>query len=398
MKKNIVVINQDVGYHTIDIINTFYESGKYDKIALITGRVVKMVRQLKTDITISKIKKYDRKTVFRRLFSWTVATFQITFLLLTKYRNYYVMYISNPPTNVFSILFCKQNFSSLIFDVYPDALVATNFIKESSFAFKTWSAMNKKFFAKAETVFTITEGMKKQIANYVEEPKIQVVSLWSNDFIEIPKNKEDNKFIKKYNFENKFIVMYSGNIGLGYNVDTLIDTAKLLEESTVNERQSIEKTEQQLKKQIVFVIIGEGWLKSKLEEKIKTLNLKNCILLPYQSVEMLGHSLSAADIGVVSIDGKGAMLSVPSKTYNLISLEIPLLAITSTDSELSKLISIHNIGKTIDKTKIEDIKNYILNLSKDSTLYNTIKENIKACKENYTFLNSSLIVDSIVKK
>ena len=113
--------------------------------------------------------------------------------------------------------------------------------------------------------------------------------------------------------QNKFIVQYSGNIGVTHNVETLIEIAELLKDNT----------------DILFQIIGRGPRKSKLENLVKEKNLPNCVFLPFQTDDMFPYSLSAADVGVVILDETTSKGSVPSKSYNLMSYGIPSLYIAS---------------------------------------------------------------------
>ena len=135
-------------------------------------------RNLHPDIVIQKTITYDRSSNIKRLWTWGICTIHLFFLLLFKYRGYHVLYYTNPPMSYFNALFFSNPFSIVVFDVYPDALRLIG-IKKSSFVYQIWKNVNIKVFNKAIHIITLSDGMKKQLSNYVAYEKVKVVSVWS---------------------------------------------------------------------------------------------------------------------------------------------------------------------------------------------------------------------------
>lgn len=376
----IVFINQWPSHLTKDIINAF--SGKVDDIGLIAGYISKSGNPLAENVKVNRIIKYNKKNIASRAITWFIATLQIIFIVNIKYRKYHLFLSSNPPTSTFIPVFCRNKYSVQILDIYPDALVAGKFISKKSFLNRTWIKQNKKFFERAVNVFTITEGMSKTISKYCSRGKIKVIDQWppysANDHIV----RSENEFIKVNHLEDYFIVMYSGNIGLGHHVTSIVEAAKILKGHT----------------EIKFVIIGEGWNKPAVEKLIQEYRLTNCLVLPFQPSQMFKHSSQAADIGVVSVSKEMAMLSVPIKTYNLINNNIPLLGITEGESELAALISGYDIGKYFSPIQIREISDFILALYGNRKLILKYKKNLKECAGNFTSVNALLYVNEILNE
>jgi hypothetical protein len=376
----IVFINQWASHLTKDIINAFAE--KYDKVALIAGTISETGNPLHKKVKINRIIKYNKTSIFSRQVTWILATIQTIILVNLKFRTYHLFITSNPPTLAFITLFCHNKYSIQILDVYPDALIAGGFLSQKSLINKIWRKRNKAFFSDAENVFTITPGMARTISQYCTFEKIKVISQWapSIEFSNIERNK--NSFIKLHSLEKFFIVMYSGNIGLGHHVATLVETARNLIDY----------------KEIIFVIIGEGWNKPVIEKLVNKYNLKNCILLPFQSPDMFKHSSQAADIGVVSVSKEIASLCVPIKTYNLINNNIPLLCITEGESELASLVSKYDIGKCFAPNQINEISNFIISLKTEDEIAFGFKQNLKKCAKDFTPANAILYLDHFALK
>lgn len=371
---NIVFINQWASYLTKDIINAFTE--KFDNIVLLAGSISETGNPLNNKVRITHIKKYNKNSIFNRFISWIIATIQVIILVNTKYRKYHLFITTNPPTLAFITLFCGNRYSVQVLDIYPDGLVTTGIISQKSCINKLWEKRNKKFLGGAESVFTITNGMARSISKYCSLEKVRVISQWpsSNEITKIERTR--NKFIQSHSLEDYFIVMYSGNIGFGHHVDILVEAARKLLP----------------KKDILFLIIGEGIHKPKIEKLIKEYELKNCMLMPYQSPDMFKHSLQAANIGVVSVSKEAALLSVPIKTYNLINNELPLLCITDKSSELAFLVETFEIGKSFAANQINEIADFILSLKTDNHTYLSYKSNLRRCKINFSPENAYLYI------
>lgn len=377
-KKRLLIINQTTGYLVLDICNAFVNSGDYDEVILQTGDIFIRPTVPHPQLKIVSTTKYNQKNLIFRTLTWIASFIHSLGLIWFKFRDAELFIVSNPPINSFLPLFVKNKYSFLVFDVYPECLINGGFIKEDSFLSRLWAKTNLKIYNKAEKLYTISQGMAEEMSKYVKYERIKIVSLWSHELskVEIPKN--ENRFRQQFNLLDKFVVMYSGNIGKGHDVDVLVDVAKILEEEKNRE--------------IFFVFIGEGWNKPKVAEKIEKYGVKNCLLLPYQSLEMLPHSLSSPDIGVVSVYEGEAKLCVPSKTYTLINQNIPLLSIATKDSELARIIEKYKIGKNFDRTEINSIKEYLLELLDNPSKIKELKSNVENCQQFFTIQNTEVFL------
>lgn len=328
----------------VDIINQFTEDGY--RCDLITGLLVERNRPLSKEVKVHKIIRYDNTTTFRRVFTWVWGTVQIFFLVLFSFRKAHLFIVSNPPMAVLIPRIVPNSFSLLIFDVYPDAITDLGILKKKSFIIKIWKKANQRVYSRAENVFTITEGMKESLMSYVRNKNIKVVPLWADNEFLSRISREENIFIKSHSLEGKFVVLYSGNIGISNDVEVLAEVAKLINNENV-----------------IFMIIGGGARKKHLEEKVENESLKNIIILPWQDVEYLPYTLSAANIGVVTL-GKGASkLAVPSKIFSLLSVGVPIMGIAAQDSDLNNFIEAINTGKCFLPEDIEGMAQYIMRLA-----------------------------------
>jgi len=375
--KKIVIINQDSGYLMVDIANNFKEKG-YD-CSLIAGRIVMRDTELNPEIKVHKIKRYDRKTNPRRIFSWLVGTFQIYCLLVFRFRKHHLFIVSNPPFAFLLPLFLRNEYSLMVFDLFPDALIEFKIVSRNSLLSKIWIWANRKVYKKASRIFTLTSGMRQAISYYINKEKIKITPLWtSTDFLKpIPKNL--NTFIQQHNLQDKFIVLYSGNFGIAHYINLIIDLASKV---------SYER--------IIFVIIGGGPAEVAIKQKSHDLGLKNILILPWQDISVLPFSLSAADLSIVTLSENASKLGIPSKIFNYMAVGSPVLAITGSGSDLERLVIDYSIGRSFAPKQFEQIIQYIQDLSDSPELCESCRKNSFIASTYHTIKNVDLITQCYV--
>jgi len=378
-KKPIVFVNQSSGYLMIDIIHAV---GKhYTKSVLIAGTINPRNNPLGDGVTVEKMVPINRKSTLKRLISWSLGFLKALYLVKTKYRNAHLFLTTNPPFAPLIPLFCNNSYTLLVYDVYPDVLTEFKLLGKGSFIVKLWQKANRKVYAKADQLFTISEGMKRCMEHYSGENPVQVVPVWTDNQFLKPVVKAQNPFVISQGLQDKFIVLYSGNLGYTHELDVILEIAA-----------------QMKRPDLFFLIIGDGEKKSLLQQKISEDGLTNCRILPWQPVEMLPYSLASADLGIVSL-GKGAsLLSVPSKTFNLLSVGAPLLCIASDESELSGLVHQHKIGKCFTPDQVQEMIAYIENLADNREYHQTLSGNALKTSEQYGPENAERFAEELILK
>ncbi len=358
--RKIVVINQAVNYLTIGFCNAFYE--KFESVTLITGGIHAQGEELDPGIHVEYINKWVERPAKAKMMSYLKALWKTYRLLKTKYKGHEVFFVSVPPMAYLLNLKVSNRFSMVIWDVYPDVFKITG-MKETHPVYKTWARLNRKSFRKTYKLFTISDKMADLVEQYVSRDKIIIQPIWSIFQENRRTVREENPFIAEHKLEGKFVVQYSGNIGLTHKVEVLVQIADILKDYD----------------NIVFQIIGRGPRVPVLQAMVEEKNLPNCMFLPFQSDEMFPHSLSAADLGVVILDELTSKGSVPSKSYNLMSYGIPSLYIAGADSELNSYAEKFHHAGCFSENSLTDAAEFILKISSSPDDWKTMSGNsIKA--------------------
>lgn len=379
MANNIVFINQATGYLTIDIINEFARD--YDHVGLIYGEIRVQDIELDKNVIKTKIVKKKRGSNFSRFSRWFIATVQIYFLLITKYRKFEIFYFTVPPFAYLLSLLLRRRFSLLMWDVYPYALKITG-IKESNIIFRMWGKANQRIFRSAYRIFTIGNGLAKLISDYVSPERIEVIPIWSGITDYKPVSKKKNPFIINNNLDNKFIVQYSGNIGAGHNIESLLEAAK----KTISDQD------------IIYLIIGRGLKLEKVKTLIEKNNLRNCMVLPFQPDDQIKYSISAADLSVVLIEDELAQVSIPSKVYNIMKVGSVILSISPDNSELGKTVMKYRNGRNFDKSDINNLVEFIIDMKQNPDKLLEYKKRSLAAANDFSIANAKKFLDSYLNQ
>ncbi len=341
----------------VDIISAFEE--QFDERVLFTGFLNERNNKLSHNIKVEKLKRYNRSSSFKRIFTWSLAFLKALWLIKIKYRKAHLFLVSNPPFATLLPIFCKNSFDVLIYDIFPDALVEFKIISSTSVIAKWWSTANQNVFLKARKVFTISDPMKDRLSRYVDSKKIEVVPIWTdNSFLKpIPKN--ENLFLKNKKLQDKFLIVYSGNMGKSHPVSKMIELAERFKTSN----------------EVFFLLIGGGHQYLKLENQIYNSGLKNIDIMPWQPTEDLPYTLSAPHLALVTIGNEASDLSIPSKLFNFMSTGTPILCIAPKSSALSRLVFNEEIGNAFIETELNEMVDFINKCKQDNLYYNSLITN-----------------------
>ncbi len=367
--KKVVLINQSTRHLMIDIANAYAE--KYDEVVLFEGVVEEYERPLDKKVKRVKIITYNRSSGAKRMFTWGVAFLQILFKLMFGYKGYEVVYFTNPPMSYFAQLIVRKRFSVVVYDIYPDALRNIG-IKEDGWIYKRWAKINRKIYAKAEVMYTLSDGMADVLSKYVDRNKIRIVPNWSFTEKFAPVPKKDNPFAVEHRLEDKFVVMYSGNMGYTHSVDVLLDAA---EETRDDDS-------------IHYLMIGQGKKKPELEERVEREELKNVTILDLQPFDVVPFSFATADLAMITLNAESGAVSVPGKTYDLLSVGAPLVCICPETSEMVALTQKYDNGRCFCAEDVKGIVSFIKEVAGNKVLQKKMSDNSLAASKDFTRANA----------
>lgn len=268
--------------------------GKYKEKEFFTEEInnVKVLR-----VPVPEFDKTSKKSRIKNLLAYLLGARRATMMVGNQD---FVFTISQPPImggmlGVFGkkkirtedgkkpkLVYCVQDYN-------PEQIEATGYFKNKAIIdVMRW--LDKRSCRKSDLVITVGRDLVEMLKwRFVKEdvPNHMIINNWVDENEIYPLSTDDPgvmEFKKKYGLINKFIIMYSGNIGLYYDLEGLIKVIERFKTAKTPDGQ-----------EVVFAFVGAGSVLGKLVLYKREHDLDNIIFIPYQDKDKLIFSLNAAD-------------------------------------------------------------------------------------------------------
>ena len=115
--------------------------------------------------------------------------------------------------------------------------------------------------------------------------------------------------------------------------------------------------------------------------------------MEWQNKNILSHTLSSADIAIVTIDEDNADMSMPSKTFNLMVVGSPIMCIGPPNSALSKMILSNKMGQSFGKNETDGMISFIKYYFNNPNKLNELRNNSLSTAKIYSKNNAKKFVN-----
>ena len=337
-----------------------YKTQKYYKEE-ING--VKVLR-----IRVPEFSKTNKKSRVKNILSYFLGAMGTTFMVG---KVDYVFSISQPPIlggllGVWGKWMKHAKYIYNIQDFNPEQVLAIGYVK-SKLVTDVMMWLDKFSCNRSNLVITVGRDLVKTVEKRFEGkkvPKTIMINNWIDENEIYPLNENNEKvlaFKKKYGLDGKFVIMYSGNIGLYYDLEKLIEVVERFKPGT--------KTADG--RDVVFAFVGSGSVLDKLVLYVKQHHMDNVMFIPYQDKADLVYSLNAGDVHWC-VNAKGIKgVSCPSKAYGIMAVSKPILGVLESGAEVRCLIEDSQCGLCCEPgeyDKVEDNIRWFIDNAKNSEL------------------------------
>ena len=326
------------------------------------------------------VTRFSKDNIIGRLIN--IVSFMLPlalFHVLPKRKGKVFLYTTNPPflgfVGGFISLIFKHKYVVLLHDSYPEIAVWLGKIRKGGLIDRFWQWCNTIMYRRASQVIVLSNAAKKLVVNnYGPDPnRVHVIPNWADPNDLQPKPKTESKFANEHNLIEPFTVLYSGNLGLYYEFDMILEGARQL-----------------LGENFRLVITGAGGGKDKIAETIKEKKLTNTLLLGYTPQEQFNDALNCCDALIVTIARGIDGISFPSKLYTCLSVARPIIAFSTAESELRPIIEENNIGTWLAIDDSDGFVAYVRKLMANPKKAQTVGSNARELLEtHYTVKKSS---------
>ena len=281
----------------------------------------------------------------------------------------YVFSISQPPVlggllGVWGKLTRRAKFIYNIQDFNPEQVIAVNYT-QNQLILKTMMLLDKFSCRHADKVIVVGRDMVETLKERFRKGKVPrhaFINNWvdEKELYPLPMSEPHvAAFRKKYGLDNKFVIMYSGNLGLYYDLENLIRVIKEFRKGRTMDGRIEDGPLTVDGREVVFAFVGAGSVKRKLEKYKEKHHIDNVIFIPYQKKEDLVYSLNAADVHwCVSAKGiKG--VSVPSKLYGCLAVQKPVIGVMEQGAEARLIMEEVGCGYVCDPGDYEHVARHV---------------------------------------
>lgn len=281
----------------------------------------------------------------------------------------YVLSISQPPIlggllGVWTKKIKHAKFIYNIQDFNPEQVLAVDYVG-SRFITNLMMCLDKFSCRQSDLIITVGRDLVETVKKRFDGrnvPKTVMINNWIDEKEIYPLGESDKRvkdFKKKYGLEDKFVIMYSGNIGLYYDLEKLIKVLKRFRKGYTMDGNYERGPKTKDGREVVFAFVGAGSVLDKLVDYVDRHHFENIVFIPYQPKEELIYSLNAGDVHLC-VNAKGIKgVSCPSKAYGIMAAGKAIIGVLENGTEVRSLIEDAGCGKCCEPEDYEEVANII---------------------------------------
>jgi glycosyltransferase involved in cell wall biosynthesis len=340
------------------IIRDKYKKQKYYEETINGVKVLRIrVPEFNKESKVSRV-----KNIISYFFGAMAATFKVG-------KMDYVYSISQPPIlggllGVWGKWVKRVKYIYNIQDFNPEQTMTVGYSR-NKLILKAMMWLDKFSCKRADKVILVgrdmIETLKKRFGGK-RMPNYCFINNWVDEKEICPLSDDNEKvmaFKKQYGLCGKFVIMYSGNIGLYYDLENLMRILKEFRKGKTMDGQSEEGMKTADGREVVFAFVGAGSVLNKLIIYKEKHHIDNVVFIPYQDKADLIYSLNAGDVHWC-VNAKGIKgISVPSKCYGIMAAGKPVLGVLEEGSEARLLIEDIECGLCCEPGDYEAVKQQI---------------------------------------
>lgn len=242
-------------------------------------------------------------------------------------------------------------------DIHPEVSLYSGQLKKGRI-FKALQKYDSKTCHRADALVVLSDDMAKSLTDRPNNEGLTPLVL--NNFLLENFDKTDIKDTPSLP-DDKFTILFAGNIGNFQNLDTMIAAAHKLKNN----------------QDIQFWFMGEGVAKNRLIKQANTLLDKTVFFLPFVHHSVAQKLMGQASLNLVSLVPNIYKVAYPSKTLSILSQSSPILATIEIESELAQMIEKEKIGYIADQTSPNAVAQAIQKAYDERDQQNILRDNVK---------------------
>jgi glycosyltransferase involved in cell wall biosynthesis len=317
----------------------------------------------------------EKHGLLNRALLYAAFLLHATLRLLAVPRTTTVFGVTSPPY-IAQILWLTSRikrfpYMYMFLDLYPEALLALGRLRRDSRLTRLWMSCNGLSYRNARRLAVLGRDMIPLLAAHyrLDSREIVYIPHWSAIEPPVPRPFAENLLARELGLEGKFVVQYSGNMGLLHDIDTLVRAA-----ASVRDDDSIH-----------FLFIGKGRRRAEARRLAEELGLSNITWLDFVPRERLPETLTCCHAALISLRQGMQGVAVPSKLYGILASGRAVIAQVPSESEVAMVVREEDCGVIAAVGSAQDLARQIRTLAGDRDRVRAMGErSLEAYRTKYT--------------
>jgi colanic acid biosynthesis glycosyl transferase WcaI len=242
-----------------------------------------------------------------------------------------------------------------IHDLVPDLAVAVGMMKEG-WAVKAARVLEKFVYRHSDGIVVISEEFSTNLfAKGVPPPKVTYLPLWVDSQSITPQDR-NGPFRQANGIDtSKTVALYTGNHGAKQALENILEAAARLKSH----------------EDLLFLFVGDGFEKKRLQEIAQQRYLNNVRFLPLvppSPEELLPQMLASSDMLLLNQSAGVVDTVIPSKLFTYMASGRPIIAAVSASSQAANCVRRAGSGIAVPAEQPAALAEAILKLKQDRQL------------------------------
>jgi glycosyltransferase involved in cell wall biosynthesis len=266
-------------------------------------------------------------------------------------------------------------------DLWPESLEAVGVARRSSLFYRGLERLASFLYQRADRIVVDGEWKRRALAAAgVKREKVVVIPNGvADDFWPDPEataaREARQRTRAQLGLDGGFLALYAGTLGMAHGLDTVLLAAHKLRSRS----------------DIIFVLIGDGADRERLEGLSRELRLSNVRFLGKQPRQRIPDYLSASDVCLIPLRRSGVFkTAIPSKMFEAMAASKPVLL--GVEGEAQEILCEARAGLVVTPEDPQALAEATLELVRDPALRRQMGENgRRAALEKYSRKKMALL-------
>lgn len=228
-----------------------------------------------------------------------------------------VIYVWHPPLTVglAAVAIARLKRAGFVYDVqdiWPESAVLSGLLTPGPLVrFMSW--LERAVYRQADHILVVTEGARENLlAKGVPPEKVSVGRHWIDDRLIVPAGEAARRTARAaHGWDDRFVLLFAGNLGLVQGLDTIVDTAAALPPAS----------------NALLALVGDGTDRQRLQQQVARRGLGHRVqFLDRRPMDAMPALFAGADALLVHLRrSELSRLVIPTKTLAYLAAGRPIV-------------------------------------------------------------------------